>query len=107
MKKIVFSQFGVLSAPILLQNPLKDWSANSLVSTIEIIRLIYWGKAIVAGLDDQTTGRVSGGVIAEKCVHFWASVKVCGHKGPSLPPLSNHRVDLWTPQGGCESPTAR
>lgn len=61
----------------------------------------------MAGLDVQTTARVSGGIFTEKCVRFWVSVKVCGHKGPSLPPLSNHRVDLRTPQGGCESPTAR
>lgn len=42
-------------------------------------------------------------LFTEKPVRFWVSVKV----RPSLPPLSNHRVDLWPPQGGCESPKAR
>lgn len=45
-------------------------------------------------------------LFTEKPVRFWVSVKVWPHR-PSLPPLSNHRVDLWPPQGGCESPKAR
>lgn len=62
----------------------------------------------MAGLDDHTTARVSGGVIyGEMCALLGVCESVCGHKGPSLPPLSNHRVDLWTPRRGCESPTAR
>lgn len=48
----------------------------------------------MADQDDQTAVRVSGGVIyREMCV----SVCVCAcivHQAPSLPPLSNHRVDL-------------
>lgn len=45
-------------------------------------------------------------LFTEKPVRFWVSVKVWPHR-PSLPPLSNHRVDLWPPQGSCESPKAR
>lgn len=45
-------------------------------------------------------------LFTEKPVRFWVSVKVWPHR-PSLPPLSNHRVDLWPPEGSCESPKAR
>lgn len=60
----------------------------------------------MADQDDQTAVRVSGGVIYREvclCVCVWLYSAL----GPSLPPLSNHRVDLWPPQGGCESPVVR
>lgn len=66
----------------------------------------------MADQDDQTAARVSGGVIyGEMCLLWDVCECVCvwpgSAPGPSLPPLSNHRVDLWPPQGGCESPVVR
>lgn len=57
--------------------------------------------------------RVSAGVIyGEVRARSGVCECVCArgrtvHRGPSLPPLSNHGVDLWPPQGGCESPVVR
>lgn len=54
----------------------------------------------MADRDDQTAVRVSGGVIYEEmCVR--SQVWQCGQvvrQAPSLPPLSNHGVNLWPPQ---------